>query len=324
MNKMNRTIKNHYCAMTLLLLASGLAVVSPVPAAETALRPNPASPAEQEEVLTNATIIELKELGLGESLIVEKIKTSRCNFDVSINGLKQLKSAGVSDAVIGAMLSAKSAAKANDGAVAAPANDSNDPNSPHEPGIWLYEENDGTPRMTKLEPSVYSQSKTGVGFFMQFGQTVKNQAVIRSAHAEIETTNRRPVFYFYFEKTESGLSDARHNATSPNEYILSQFEVSEKDNARRLVMGSINAYSGTESGAEGKSVRSFSFQKLAPGVYKVTPKEDLANGEYGFYYGQMGGLGALGGGKVFDFRVKGLAETESNLGTDKKPKSKTK
>ena len=45
-------------------------------------------------MLTNATIIELKELGLGENVVIEKIKASRCNFDVSINGLKQLKAAG--------------------------------------------------------------------------------------------------------------------------------------------------------------------------------------------------------------------------------------
>lgn len=101
------------------------------------------------------------------------------------------------------------------------------------------------------------------------------------------------------------MSDSRLGATSANEYILAQFEVVEKDNQRRLVMGSINAYAGGASGAEGKSIRSLSVNKLSPGIYKVTPKEPLGSGEYGFYYG-----GNTGNGKVFDFGVKGSSETE--------------
>jgi hypothetical protein len=168
--------------------------------------------------------------------------------------------------------------------------------------------------MKKLEPSVYSQTKTGSAIFMQFGATMKSKAVIGGAHSETQTTNRQPSFYFYFEKTESGLGETRSSATSPNEYILAQFEVKENDNQRSLVMGQLNAYSGGQSGADGKSVRSISFDKLAPGIYKVTSREDLANGEYGFFYGGNASMGIYGagasGGKVFDFAVRGDAATE--------------
>lgn len=304
-----------------LLIAIGFITASPSLAQQSNPNASPAQTAQssqQEEVLKNGTIIVLKDLGLGESIIVEKIKSSRCDFDVSLNGLKQLKTAGVPDGVISAMLSAKSAAKGRGEAVQVA--DPNDPNSPHEPGIWLLEEVDGKPKMTQLEPSVYTQSKSGVGFFIQFGETVKNRAVMRSAHSEIVTTNRQPTFYFYFERTQSGLSDS-HGATSPNEYVLAQFEVVEKDNQRRLVMSSLNAYSGGQHGTESRAIRSFTFQKLAPGIYKVMPKENLADGEYGFFYG-----GNTGGGKVFDFGVKGSfepkAETELTDTQDQKPKKR--
>lgn len=267
-----------------------------------------AASAAQEDVLKNDTIIEMKQLGLGETVILEKIKNSRCEFDVSLNGLKQLKTAGISDGVITAMVSAKPIVQGGgDTIVQKPAapDDPNDPTSLHEAGIWMYEEAAGKKQMTQLEPSVYSQKKTGAGLFIQFGETVKNKAVVASAHAGIVTTNRQPTFYFYFEHTKAGLSDTHHGATSANEYILTQFDVDEKDNQRKLVMGSLNAYSGGESGAEGRSVRSFGFKKLAPGIYQVSPKEPLANGEYGFYYG-----GNTGSGKVFDFGVKGSPETE--------------
>lgn len=294
---MNGTIKAQKQTLMAFLIGLGLM---------TALSTIWAQTNSKQEVLNNASIIDLKQLGFGESLTIEKIKSSRCDFDVSLDGLKQLKAAGISEPIISAMLAAPSAAKSADTKPNPPV-DLNDPKSPHEAGIWLYEEINRISKMTELEPSVYSQTKTGSTWGLAWGGTMKSKAVIRSAHAELVTNNRQPIFYFYFEHEHTGLSDT-YGATSPNEYILAQFEVKEKDNQRTLVMGSLNAYSGGESGAEGKSVRSFDFQKLAPGIYKVSPKENLASGEYGFYYGAQ-----TGGGKVFDFGVKGSPETEPKI-----------
>jgi len=308
---MNKLTEKRKLPGSLLFVAVGMMALIIASAEEPAKGP-------QEEILKTASIIELKELGLGEAVVVEKIKSSKCEFDVTVNGLKQLKAAGVSDGIIAAMLTAKSPAKIIAETAAQPT-DANDPKSPHEAGIWMYEETAGKAKMMQLEPSVYSQNKTGAGIFAQFGETVKHQAVVASAHAGIVTSNRQPIFYFYFERAQSGLSDSHHGATSANEYILAQFEAVENANQRRLVVGSMNAFAGGESGAEGKSVRSFNFEKLAPGIYKVSPKEILANGEYGFYYG-----GQTGSGKVFDFGVKGAPETEPVASIVEKPKSEKK
>lgn len=51
-----------------------------------------------------------------------------------------------------------------------------------------------------------------------------------------------------------------------------------------------------------KAARGFKVEKLGPGVYRVTPQEDLTEGEYGFYNGA--GVGPSGGAKIFDFGVK--------------------
>jgi hypothetical protein len=301
---MNRTILKQKLPAANLVIAVNLMTILAVSAVEPATNSAAKTPA-QEEALNNAAVIELKQLGLGENVVVEKIKSSRCEFDVTLSGLKQLKAAGVSDSIIAAMLTAKPQGKAVAETVAAQPIDPNDPKLPHEAGIWIYEENTGKAKMTQLEPSVYSQNKTGAGIFAQFGETVKRQGVVASAHAGITTSNRQPVFYFYFERTQAGLSDSHSSATSANEYILAQFEVVEKENQRRLVMGSMNAFVGSENGAEGKSIRSFGFEKLAPGIYKVIPKEILPSGEYGFYYSAQ-----TGSGKVFDFGVQGSPETE--------------
>lgn len=55
--------------------------------------------------MTNADVVKLAGLGLGDDVIVQKISTSRAvAFDTSIDGLQKLKDAKVSDSVIKAML----------------------------------------------------------------------------------------------------------------------------------------------------------------------------------------------------------------------------
>lgn len=58
----------------------------------------------QTEKLTNADVIQLSRSGLGKELIINKIKNSDCDFDVSVNGLVELKKAGVDDVVVGVMM----------------------------------------------------------------------------------------------------------------------------------------------------------------------------------------------------------------------------
>jgi tetratricopeptide (TPR) repeat protein len=53
-----------------------------------------------QEILTNADVIAMSQAKMSDSLITAKIKSSKCNFDVTTKGLLALKKAGVSDAVI--------------------------------------------------------------------------------------------------------------------------------------------------------------------------------------------------------------------------------
>jgi hypothetical protein len=54
----------------------------------------------QSEILTNAEIIEMARAGLGAKVILDKIKSSTCEFDSSAKSLIELKKAGVDDEVI--------------------------------------------------------------------------------------------------------------------------------------------------------------------------------------------------------------------------------
>ena len=58
----------------------------------------------QKEVLTNSQVIEMSKIGLGKQIILDKIKTSGENFDLTANSLIELKKAGVDDEIITLMI----------------------------------------------------------------------------------------------------------------------------------------------------------------------------------------------------------------------------
>lgn len=58
----------------------------------------------QSETLTNVSIVELSKAGLTTDVIVKKIATSKSAFDLSTNGLVELKRSGVDDIVIASMI----------------------------------------------------------------------------------------------------------------------------------------------------------------------------------------------------------------------------
>jgi hypothetical protein len=57
-----------------------------------------------EEILTNDAIIQLLEVGIHEDLIISKIRESQHSFDLSIQGMIQLKEGGVSDRLMHFMM----------------------------------------------------------------------------------------------------------------------------------------------------------------------------------------------------------------------------
>lgn len=87
--------------------ATSAVVASPSLPAPT-VEPTPPSPTmPPAEILTNDAVMRLVEAKLPEAVILAKIRTSATSFDVSTGLLIKLKEAGVSDAILEAMLIAK-------------------------------------------------------------------------------------------------------------------------------------------------------------------------------------------------------------------------
>ena len=59
------------------------------------------------EELTNADVVQLAKTGIGDAVIVAKVRTSAAAFDTSVDELLALSKEGVSDEVILAMVEAE-------------------------------------------------------------------------------------------------------------------------------------------------------------------------------------------------------------------------
>jgi hypothetical protein len=108
---------------------------------------------------------------------------------------------------------------------------------------------------------------------------VKSKAVIQGTTSHARSPSGSPVFYFCFEETETGLSYETSGATNPSEFLLVELTVDHKNRHRWFVTGKLNAWAGAQSGAPPKVLRETSYEKLIPGVYRVTPRVILAPGE---------------------------------------------
>ncbi|HEY0797421.1 MAG TPA: hypothetical protein VGD64_16730 [Acidisarcina sp.] len=261
--------------------------------------------------MNNDAVIKMAKAGLSDQLVISSIQSQPGQYNTSIDGLIALKSAGIHDGIIAAMISKGSSAAAPTATAQQASTNVDDPNSPHEAGIWVYSIKSSGPKLVELEPSVYSQGKTGGVFAsaMTYGiAKIKMKAVIRNARSNTRVNDPGAVFYFYFEQQAAGLSNASSpfgGTSTPNEYSLLHFDI--KGDTRETVVGKMNAF-GASSGTDDKAVVGYTYEKLRPGVYKVTPKAPLQAGEYGFISEGGGGAGPYSAGaanRVFDFGMNG-------------------
>jgi hypothetical protein len=283
------------CAMT-----AGFAGPAQIASAQT-----PPTQTAPVEVLTNETITKMAELKLGDGLISSKIRASNCNFQTGIDDIVKLKAAGVTDAVIQAMVEAGAANTAADAAKNPPPPDPNDPRSPHDAGVFWLPKEKRAKDMVPLEPTVYSGGRTAGVFAaaMTSGiSKVKMKAVVRGGRANLRVSEDKPEFWFYFEEKSHGLSNVWFwaGASSPNEFVLAK--LSARKNERELVVAEAGIFGGS-SGTQSKDTVEMKIERLAPGVYRVTPEGPMQPGEYCFFY--AGGAAADGrsGGKLFDFGI---------------------
>jgi len=267
----------------------------------------------QEKPLTNSDVVAMVKAGLPESTIILNIERSQSKFDTSAQALIELNKSGISAKILDAMIAAKQTGYSESQPASATSEtriSASPPADPllaqmEEPGIYIVDNG----KVSLIEPTVFSGSKTNTFWgAVTYGiAKTKIRAKVQRKAANARAESAQPVLYFVFNPAyrDSGATMAGGwwglPATSPNEFVLVKMEI--KSASREAVIGEYGTFSGVSSGTRDKDTREYSFEKIRPGVYKVTITAPLAPGEYCFYYaGNVAGIG-VAGGKIFDFGV---------------------
>ena len=232
-----------------------------------------------QEVLTNDSLVSLKKAGLSDSIIISKIRSSQTKFDVSTKGIIGLKNAGLSDQVIEAAVNAGSATTAPAAAAPAAPAGAATPAAARESIVQLI-----GGKSVELVPANASLEFSS-GFFDS-----KSELVLRGRKAQYRIADKKPVFY---------------STWSPNDAPLVRLKPGSDHDDRNLKIssGSFAPFGGSvKYGVRSEDkVDMEAAEKDARGLYKLTPKEPLPPGEYGFVLNY--GMAAGASGRVYDFGV---------------------
>lgn len=292
--------------LCLCLLSTGTSAV------RTTAQTSPPQNRTQQETLTNANVIELVRMGLSEATIIEVIRRSNRNFDTSVAGLRQLRAGRVADAIIREMLNPQAAEttapaptpgeSATPTTVATPTSAA-DPllATPREPGIYMR---DGD-QLIEIFPTRFTGARSNaLGRIMTYGiMRSRVRASARGQMANTTTAQRRPEFYFFFNGTgDANRMSAFHgfSASSPGEFVM--IKMARRNNSREAVLSEASDYSSS-SGARDRDMRDFSFERVRPGIFRVTPRADLDAGDYCFFFASSVGEAGMAGGRLFDFSI---------------------
>ena len=264
-----------------------------------------ASPAAA-ETLTNATVIQLVQAGIGNDAVIAKIKATDGKYDLGTDDLIELKTAGVPGDVIAAMI----AGPAKAATATAMSLTAIDPMVPHPSGLYLID----TPanRVNRIDPTVSNQAKTGgiFGYALTGGiASMSIKVAISGETARVMSPSGSPSFYFFFDAsnpqtaniTSSWAAGSAQTVSSPSEFTL--IKLMEKKGRREARVGSMNI-GGAKTGVMDHDRIPFDYQMVREGVYKVTVKQPLEAGQYGFIYALSGGgTGGAMTARIFDFAV---------------------
>lgn len=242
----------------------------------------------QADVIDNKTVVNLTKKKVQESIIISKIKSSSCLFDVTTDALISLKDNGVTDAVIQEMITKSKSSSKKTGKKDVDEMLANF----EESGIYFKDSDTG--ELTKLDatPTTGQRSNTPVTVY----GSKKSKLQIAGLRANY-TVSPNVEFYLFFESTNTSLNSSKGNedpsnaynifmtknpeAVSPNDFLVIKCTIRGK--TREFIAGSVSVF-GEKGGIDGKQVMDFQYKKVAKNLYKLTFPDGIEPGQYLFYY----------------------------------------
>ncbi len=271
---------------------------------------------ENMPTLRNEDIIILHQGKLSQNIIIKRIQHSETQFNLEPDALIELKVAKVPDKIVAVMMKPTRASKITKGNANLIAGEL----PPHpqdlpmpsrgrfpEPGVYYEEYNPRTNYM-QLEPTTTNQTRSGtVGESVLDGATGgvtgrSERVGLANPSANTVIKDNRPVFYFVFSgsnrKDQNTVAENIFSGVaSPNDFVLIRARVSSR--GREITIGRNSSYS-SETGF-GPGAVPFRFKKISNQLYKVYFDEDVAAGEYAFFYNK--GSEFTSSLKLYDFSL---------------------
>ncbi|MBI5875218.1 MAG: hypothetical protein HZB81_05145 [Deltaproteobacteria bacterium] len=273
-------------------------VLSALSSAETAKK----SAGAQEEIITNASVIKMVKAKLGESLIINKISSSKTNFDLSTDGLINLKTAGVSDKIVEVMMGG--------GATVSPVT--------QQTQTAIQQSPSGNPqgRQTQTLSGSSQLPQAGDFFIMQNGKLVE----IEEHSGRKELSKGKMILTMGFGGESLYMVDgSKANIRIPSQENLtfiskiridpratqaaggSLFKLKIEDEKTRYIAGGGSAFSGFAGDIKEEYKVKYDVKKNPDGTYTISTDAPLAPGEYAFVVFSSGA--ADFGVRFFDFGV---------------------
>jgi hypothetical protein len=237
----------------------------------------------QKAGLTNKDVLDLVALGLSEDIVIEKIRTApETAFDTSLESLKVLKAAHVSDAVIRVMINPKAVvAPATPMVAAAPAAN---PDLPDDVGVYISVRG----KLTEVSPEVVGYKTGGVM------KTIATQG--------LDKGHRNGTVQGPKSALQVG-SDAEFIVRVPEGTAITEYQLLRldmKSNRREFRAWTGGVFHSSE-GAE-KNAEKFDSEKIAPRVFRVRLPA-LKKGEYGFLPPGNTSGNIASSGKLYSFGI---------------------
>lgn len=235
--------------------------------------------------LNNDAIIKMAKAGLGEEIILATIQSQPATFTTGADALIALKSAGVSDKVIAAMV-AKAGSAAKPAAPAAPAPAAAPAPLVSEVGVY-YKKADA---WADLQPEVVNFKTGGVLKTIGTAGIVKGDVNGHVNGSHSPTQLKSPVEILVY--TPEGVSIT--------EYQLLRLRDQKDSREFRTVTGGVMHVSGGAT----RDLIPFENKKIAPRTYEVV-LPNIGSGEYGLLPPASSDATSSSGriGKIYSFRL---------------------
>jgi hypothetical protein len=293
--------------LTVWLLAAACGVASAQPAAGS------------EPPLTNANVVALSRMRLGDAVVIAKINQAPViAFDLSTDGIARLQSRGVSRDVIGAMLARMTppgqapppppdyaTAPAPPGYATTPAApvDATPPAYATTPAAPAYAPPPSMPAYAQPPawPAVGLRTREGElplagqrGYLSATYVFVAYLSFVNypGVAARVQTHERRPALI-------ARLNYDPRDPRGGNPAFLVKLDPDRGDNKRSLKIGKGGSFvaNGSYGAPDEDWTIPYDAQQEAPGVWRIVPRADLAPGEYGLYVSNLALLYDFGVGE---------------------------